>query len=324
MFLIQQDWEISGFITTSYIGIIINVLCLIHIIKSTSTRDYIKSSIKYYSIAILTSTIIWFIITSIFRTNIIFNFDFHPNSIACQIPFYVSYISLMCIGRSSMYILFIHRLEILLTGSPHAPSNTLLKSIKVIIILWFICSSPGIFYLQRIQVLTPKYRIELCTINTSFDATYGNINLIIYSVMDVLISFTLLYLYCYNLWKIKRILIASESDNDQNLRRFQMIQKLQGQLMKTSILVATAVISTLMFSFIGNFIWWSLGWFFPMDVIIKVIAVYLMFGFTDNVYRKLCYLCIFCCDKCCVKEGEVILSTPMQLEPVHSEHNEKE
>lgn len=287
--LLQTDWEIIGYIVNGYIGILVNILCLTHFIKSTWNHEKMKASMKYSAYVAFISSLIYCIMTGIFRTNIIFkNFDFNAKEITCGITFGITYFFYVT-GKFGVYILFTYRLQIVFIDSPYPVSQKFLFIIRSIIIALTIIYIVGIcIFLDRQEILTPIYGIRLCTGNTEFNTDYGDLSFILFVVTDLIISGTLLCLYCYKLYKMSELL----SDIDDDNMRYKAMRRLQQQLKKSSILVITAILSAWIIVLIGNYVWWPLGWIgMPLDMTINTISVYLMFGFSKPVYNVLCFVC---------------------------------
>lgn len=310
--LVQADWEIIGFFTSAYIGIIINILCLVHLIKSSHRQTKIKPFMKYYSITIIASSLLYCVMVGLFRTNIIFNnFDFNQDGIACHLTFGFTYFFYVIV-KFSVYMLFAYRLEVVFLDSPYAISKITLNTIRIINFLSATVCGVGVcIFLPKKEIITPQLGISLCTGNVQFEMRYGDLSIVIFVLMDLIISGTLLYLFCYNLYKMSK-LVRNVEDKAQ---RFRALRNIQIQLMKATILVSSAVLSAWIFIFIGNFVWWGLGWFIPIDITINSLTIYLMFGFNGKVYQKICIICIACC-KLCISDIDDKIANHAELQNI--------
>ena len=293
--LVKQDWVIIGFIVSAIIGIIIIAFCLLHFIKSTHNDTKMKTSMKYPALISFVSSFMYCIIIAVFRTSIIFNeLNFNGKSVNCHLGFGFTYFFYI-VARFGTYILFTYRLEIVFQNTPFAISNWFSRTIRLIIIMLSIVYIPGLcIFSNKQEIITSKYDISLCTLYTEFTPTYGNLSVFGFVVTDVIISGLLLFLYCHKLYKMSKILFNSDDDN---MRR-RVMMKLQTEGIKSCILVINAIISTWIIVFVGNFIWYPLGWFIPLDITINSATIYLMFGFSAEYYRRLCTPFICACNIC--------------------------
>ena len=167
--LVQRDWEILGFIITSYIGIVINISCIIHFIYSTYNHKRMKTSMKYSAYISFIASLIYCIMNGLFRTNIIFqSFNFNATDPICNLSYGVTY-CFYVVARFGVYILFCYRLQIVFIDSPYAISKWILQTIRIIIIILAFIYIPGIsLFLNKQEVITPIFHISLCTGNTKF------------------------------------------------------------------------------------------------------------------------------------------------------------
>ena len=92
--------------------------------------------------------------------------------------------------------------------------------------------------------------------------------------------------------------LLSIEDDKSRKGTHRALEGIQIQLMKSTILVSTSILSTWVFIFIGNFAWFAIGWFISLDMAINSTTVYLMFGFSENIYNLLCGPCVRCCKVC--------------------------
>ena len=282
-----------SFVSSAYIGVITIILCLIHFIRSTR-QDTINRWMKYCAIVIFVSSLLYCIMIGLLRTNLILNtLNFKANGIICDLTYGFTYFFYI-IAKLSIHLLFVQRLKVVFTDSIFAISDTTLNSLRVLSFLSALIFGTGVcLFLPKRQIITETFDISSCVGDIRLVPTYGNLSIIVFVLIDLFISAVLLWLYCYNLYKLSKSLNCHNKD-----MQYQVIRNMQSQLMKATILVTTSILSTWIFIFIADFVWSAVSWFMPLDTTINALTIYLMFGFSNHIYQMLCGLCIYCCNLC--------------------------
>ena len=147
--------------------------------------------------------------------------------------------------------------------------------------------------LDKQHVVTPG-GVSLCTGSTTFTADFDNLSIFFFLLLDLVVSVILFYIFCSKLYEMARMVQAM----DANQVKYKSMRQLERQLVKATILMTVTVLSTWCFMLFGNFVWWTLGWFNPLDVSINSLCIYFMFSFSKRTYSVCCAPCICCCTRC--------------------------
>eukprot|EP01083_Nonionella_stella_P127287 385614_1 len=301
--LVQPDWEIIGFIASGYIGILIITPILLHSMIKMKNNKFMNE-MKYTLMISLTSALIYCITIAFFRTNIIFALEFSPSELPCVLTNGIAY-TFYIISKLSMYVLFTYRIQLVFGSSLYAVSPKYLKWMRIIILFITAVFLIPIHFTAKQEIITPQLNISLCTNDVGFSGDnigqyIGNVTVVLFLLADFIFSMVLLWLFCSKLSKMSKlysdVLQMGGDDDDKK----ESLQQIESQLIKQTILVCTGIFSTFVFAFIGGFVWWSLGWFIPLDMAINSLCGYLTYKFASKTYSILCKPCICCC-RCCIK-----------------------
>eukprot|EP01083_Nonionella_stella_P137516 418381_1 len=283
----HTDWEIIGFIISAYCGCLVIPLFLCDALRNMLNNKTIRNRMKYPAIISLSAGLLFCILVGFVRSTFLFKtLDFGYHTLTCQMSYGMSYV-FYAISKWSMYILFVNRIEIVLGSSDYAMSEKFLNNMRYIMTTVCVIVCITAFLTDKQQIITPIFHISLCTL------THSSVFLIsLLGLMDIALPIWLLWLYLSKLYKLSKRL-ESGFEHDDN--KIQMMKQMESQFIKSTILVAVAVLSSLCFLFIGNLVWWSIGWFIPLDSIINALSVYLMYSFSQPTYLCCCRPCIGCC-----------------------------
>ena len=248
---------------------------------------------KWPTVVSLSSALLYCFCNGLIRTNLLFPNESYTLT-QCQISFSISYVFYQ-LSKFAMYILFTYRIQIVFDESSHAVSIKFLSLMRYAMTLLAAIFCVLLFLVNKTKLTTPKLKLSLCTEpGGAFEANIGTLGLIFYGLTDLIFSSVLLWLFVSKLHKMSQLFMKANSGDN-----WKLIARIRLQLLKSTILVTTSIISTWITVFVGNFIWPPLQWFTSADMIINSLCIYLIFGFAERTYLFCCKPCILCYGLCC-------------------------
>eukprot|EP01083_Nonionella_stella_P096034 269771_1 len=298
--LLIPDWEILGFVVSGHVSCVMVTICLIYFIKNIQKKENTPNTLKYSTIMTFVLSILYGFIIGFFRTNLFFpHINFTPHQWPCKLT-----VLLSCVfytgSRLSMYAFFTYKIEFVFQNSDYGVSPVFMHRIRIssciVTLSLFVLLFTSI---QTCGVVTPHLNILLCTVDVSSDLTISNIALMLFFLFDTIISLSCVWIYCYKLHQMSQRMrqLMQYNLNLANAENMMLLAQIQSKLMKAVILVCTCVLSTWFFAVIGSFVWWTVGWFLPLDVLINSLSLCLMYNFpvTSKAYECGCMPCISLC-----------------------------